>query len=76
MNLQLFSKKKLLLAFEYGLILSETARLNNIELTPEIVKRCEDMLINEFKSKNPTKLSLETHANILSIFETDAGNTM
>lgn len=76
MNLPLFNKQKLLLAFEYGIILSETAKINNIELTPEIVKRCEEMVFNEFKSKNPTKLSVETHANILSIFETNAEKTV
>lgn len=65
------NNKKLLLAFEYGIILSNVAKAMDVELTTEIVKRAEDMIINEFKGKSPTKLATDMHPNLLSIFETD-----
>ena len=70
-RIPLFGKKKLLLAFEYAVILSETAKEQNVELTPEIIHRAEEMLMNEFLTKNPDDLSIDLEANILSIFETD-----
>ena len=70
-KISLFGKKKLLLAFEYGVILSQVAKEHNVELTPEIVKRAEQVLINEFQTKSPTKLAVEMTPNILAIFETD-----
>jgi hypothetical protein len=65
-----FGKKKLLLAFEYGVILSETAKEKGVELTPEIVRKAEEMILSEFPGKTPTRLSIETLANILAMFET------
>lgn len=65
------NKKKTLLAFEYGLIISHTAKEHNVELTPELVERAEEMLLNEFAEKDPTQLSVDMMANIMSIFETN-----
>ena len=67
----LFNKQKLLLSFEYGLILSEVAKQKKIELTSELVKKVEIMIENEFKKKSPTKLSTEMEVNILAVFETN-----
>ena len=68
-KIPIFGKQKLLLAFEYGVILSETAKDKGIELTPEIVKKAEEMILSEFPGKTPTRLSVETLANILAMFE-------
>jgi len=66
-----FGKKKLLLAFEYGLVLSETARSRGIELTAEHVERAETMLINEFQSFNASRLAGHMVPNIMTVFEID-----
>ena len=65
----LFGKQKLLLAFEYGIIMRDTAEQQGIELTPAMVKKAEEMILNEFPNKSPTRLSIETLANILAMFE-------
>ena len=70
LKLPLYSEQKLLLAFEYGVILSETAKAQGVEMTPEIMKKAEEMLVNEFKNKTPTRLSVEMLTNILAMFET------
>lgn len=70
-KLPLFGEKKLKLAFEYAVILLETARKQDVEVTPELIEKAEAMIINEFKTKTPMELSLEMIPNILSIFELD-----
>ncbi len=65
-----FGKKKLILAFEYGMIFASCAKDHNVELTPELSLRFEKMLWNEFTKKNPTQLSIDMQANVLSVFET------
>ena len=68
-RLPVFGKQKLLLAFEYGVVLRDTAAEMNVELTPEMVKRAEEMILNEFSAKTPTRLSVEMLANTLAMFE-------
>ena len=69
--IKLFGKNKLLLAFEYGLILSQVAQKQNIEVTPEITKRAEDMITDSFTTSNSEKIAVDMIPNILSIFETN-----
>jgi hypothetical protein len=69
LSLPFFGKQKLLLAFEYGVVLRDTAAENGIELTPEMVKKAEEMILNEFPSKTPTRLSVDMLTNILAMFE-------
>ncbi len=69
-GLPFFSKNKLKLAFEYGLILAEVAKEQGVEVTPEMSKRAEVMIENEFK-KDEMTIALEMTPNILSVFETD-----
>lgn len=66
-----FGKKKILLSFEYGVVLSQVAAEQGIELTPEMIERAEDMIIGEFGSQSPTRLSVEMIPNIMSVFELD-----
>lgn len=64
-------RKKLFLAFEYGLILAEVAQKQGVELTPEIVERAERMIESEFKSHGPEFLATQIVPLILSVFELD-----
>lgn len=67
--LKLYGQKKLLLAFEYGAVLSDVAKKMNVELTPEMINRAEDIVKKEFTSKNPERLAIEMMPNILAVFE-------
>lgn len=71
LKLPFYSKQKLVLSFEYGLTIAHVAHEHSIELTPEIVNRAEEMMLNEFSSKSATQLSIDMMANVLSIFETN-----
>lgn len=71
LNFRLFGKKKIILAFEYGLVLAEVAQKQGVELTPEIVERAERMIENEFQNGTATRLSVDMIPNILSVFELD-----
>lgn len=64
-------EKKILLAFEYGLMLGEVARGMNIELTPEHVKRAEKMIENEFRTQTASFLAGNMQPNLLTVFEFD-----
>lgn len=64
-------EKKILLAFEYGLNLSEVAREMKIPLTAEHVERAEKMIANEFATQNSSFLAGNMHINLLTVFEFD-----
>lgn len=70
-RLPFFGRKKLLLAFEYGLILAKTAQDMKIEMTPELVAKAEEMLVNEAKNQSATVMATWMVPNILSVFEID-----
>lgn len=67
----IFDREKTVLAFEYGLVLSEVAKEKNIEVTPELVAKAEAMLISEFESQNSVNLAINMIPNIMSVFELD-----
>lgn len=69
LNLPLYSNQKLLLSFEYGVILSKTAQELGFEITKDVMIRAEEILIAEFKKNDPTKLSTEMVTNILAMVE-------
>lgn len=66
-----YGKQKLMLAFEYGVILSQVAQEQGVEMTPELMEKAEFMLENEFKDKTPTELSTDMASNLMSVFELD-----
>lgn len=70
-NLPIFQKRKLLLAFEYGIMISEVATRNKIELTPEMIVRAEEIMLKEFSSKNPQRIAVDMTVNTLAVFETN-----
>jgi hypothetical protein len=65
-----FNKQKLLLSFEYGVIIGDVAREKGMVVTPEMVVKAEEMILKEFLSKSPERLSVEMIPNILATFET------
>ncbi len=64
-----FDKKKLLLAFEYGVILSDVAKQRKINLTQDIVLRMEDILLDVCTKKSAEKVAVEMELNILAALE-------
>lgn len=70
-KLPLFSRAKLLLAFEYGVILADCAKQNKVEMTPELIKKAEIMIENEFRIQTASKLATNTVPNLLTVFELD-----
>jgi hypothetical protein len=51
------------------LAIGETAKGQKMELTPEIVTRCENILLNEFLRKSTTDVACMMVPNILASFE-------
>ncbi len=70
-GLPIFGRKKLLLAFEYGVILSQVAKDRGIEITPEMIQKAETMIENEARTRSTSKMATDMEPNILSIFELD-----
>lgn len=64
-------EKKILLAFEYGLNLSEVAHEMKIPLTAEHTERAEKMLANEFATQNSSFLAGNMVPNLMTVFEFD-----
>lgn len=71
LNLPLYNKEKLLLAFEYGLTISEVARARGVELTPAIVNRAEELITKEFRENTAEYNATHMIPNILAVFETN-----
>lgn len=65
-----FNKQKLLLAFEYGVVLGDVAKQKGVEVTPEMVKRAEHLIEQEFTNNTAERLALDMIPNLLAIFET------
>lgn len=70
----IFGKKKLFLAFEYGLALSEVARETKTELTPDIVERAEDILLDACTHGTAERVAVDMIPNILASFEPKEDN--
>jgi hypothetical protein len=71
LKLPLYNTQKLLLSFEYGVCISETAKERGVELTPEMVKRAEEIIEKEFKSQTAEYCATHMVPNILAVFETN-----
>lgn len=68
---RLFGRSKLLLAFEYGILIADVAKSQGLELTPEIVKKAEIMLEGEARTQTAEHMSVNIVPNLLSAFELD-----
>ena len=71
LNLPLYNKQKLLLAFEYGIVLGDVAKQKGVEVTPELVKRAEELIEKEFRANTASYNATHMIPNILAIFETN-----
>ena len=69
--MNLYNKEKLLLSFEYGLAIGEAAREREVRLTPEMVKRAEEIIEKEFKGQTAEYCATHMVPNILAVFETN-----
>lgn len=73
--LKLFKPKyeieKVRLAFEYGVVMSQVAKEQGIEVTPELVKRAETMIENEFANQTAEFLAGNMTILIMTAFELD-----
>ena len=69
-KLPIYNTKEMRLMFEYGYTLGEVAKDRGVELTSEILQRCEDIVLRELKIKNWKQVILETVPNVLASFET------
>jgi hypothetical protein len=58
------------IAFEYGLVFSEVAREQKIEITKELSERMEKIFLSELKEKGFERVALDIIPNILACFET------
>lgn len=68
-KLPFFGKTKLLLALEYGFIISNAAKEMKVEVTPELMKRAEEIILNEFQTKTSERLAIDMTPNIMAVFE-------
>ncbi len=68
-KIPLHSSKKLLLAFEFGLHIADVAKQNNVELTPEIIKRVEKMMLEEWETHKAQFIANNWSALLLAAFE-------
>lgn len=69
MRIPIYGDKKLIAAFEFGMLLAEVMRQNENLLTPEIIERAEKILVEEFSTKSHKRVVLDTLPNILAAIE-------
>lgn len=69
-RVQIYGPNSLKIAFEFGIVLSETAKKMRRVVTPAMSIKAEKILINEMKTQGPTKVALNFVPLILSILET------
>lgn len=68
-NPPIYGKKTLRIAFEFGVVLSEVALKNKVNLTSEISTRAEDILIKELRDNGFRKTALNFTPLILAALE-------
>jgi len=68
-RLPVYGPKTLLLAFEFGLVLSETAKARKITLTSEISERAEKIFLAEIALNGFEKTALNFTPLILACLE-------
>lgn len=62
---------KWMLAFEYGAVIADVCKEQKVKLTPELMRRAEEMIVIEFQGP-VQEISTNMQINLLSIFETNA----
>lgn len=72
LNIPIYGNKKLITAFEYGLIFSELSKRkgSKFKVTKENVERLEKIILKEFPKKDWERLNTDMIVNILASMET------
>jgi len=68
-RLPVFGPRTLLLSFEFGLVLSETAKAKRIIITSEISERAEQILLSELRLNGFRKTALNFTPLVLACLE-------
>ena len=68
-KIPIYGRKTLLISFEFGLILSETAKKMEIKVTPAMTLKAEEVLIKELKINGYKKTALNFVPLIMAILE-------
>ena len=68
-RLPIYGNKTLKLTFEFGMILSDTAKGMGIELTPEIVEKAETIVIRELKENGLEKTAVNFIPLVMTMLE-------
>ena len=69
LKLPIYGKKTLMLALEFGMLLSEIAKEHKIDLTPEMVAEAERIFISEIKLHGFDKTALNFTPLLLAILD-------
>lgn len=75
LGIPLYSKQKVLLAFEYGMIISDTAHAQGVELNRGLFERAEEMIASEFTRNDAQHCGSQMLPNVLSVFDTDSAGS-
>lgn len=67
-RLPVYGKSAMKIAFEFGLVLSETAKTKGIELTPEMVLKAEESLLNEIKINGLNQTAINFVPLVMTVF--------
>jgi len=67
--LGLYSEQKLLQAFEHGVVLSQVALEQKVEIDAAFMERSEETLKHHFRHSSENKVAREMQLVILSMFE-------
>lgn len=66
----LYTKHEMLAAFEFGFLLADVAKTQNVELTVEIVERAERIFLAEIRKNGWKKATMDLVPLALACFET------
>ena len=65
----IFGKQKLLMALEFGVAISESAKSLNIEVTPAMIKEAETILLTECQTGTAEKFACNMIAYTLAVLQ-------
>ena len=65
----IFGKQKLLMALEFGVAISESAKSLNIEVTPKMIKEAEYLLLEECRTGTAEKFACNMTMYTLAVLE-------
>ena len=69
LRLPVYGNKTLKIAFEFGLVLLETAKVMDIKITPEIAIKAEEIIIRELKENGLNKTAINFVPLLMTMLE-------